>query len=128
MSTISQVSHALPTVLTTAAQAADHLLHYTKRPDRAKFSAATLVQTLVLGWLAHPDATVAQLAQTAARAGVEVTPQAIDQRFTFATATLLQTVLTSAVQQAISADALALPLLQRFSGVRVHDGTPITLP
>jgi hypothetical protein len=128
MSTIPQVSQAMQTVLTTAAEAADRQLHYTKRPDRAKFSAATLVQTLVLGWLAHPDATIDQLSQTAARAGVEVSPQAIDQRFTFATADLLQSVLTSAVQQAISGDAVALPLLQRFTSVRVHDGTTISLP
>ena len=128
MTTIPQVSQAMQTVLTTAAEAADMHLHYTKRPDQAKFSAATLVQTLVLGWLAHPDATIDQLAQTAARVGVEVSPQAIDQRFTLATASLLQTVLTSAVQQAISGNPVALPLLQRFTGVRVHDGTTIALP
>jgi hypothetical protein len=57
----------MQTLLTTRAEAADAELHYTKRPDLAKFSASTLVQTLVLGWLAHPDATIEQLAQTAAR-------------------------------------------------------------
>ncbi len=80
MSTIPQVSQAMQTVLTTAAEQADATLHYTKRPDRAKFSASTLVQTLTLGWLGHPDATVEQLAQSAARVGVEASPQAIDQR------------------------------------------------
>jgi hypothetical protein len=128
MDTIAQVTQAMQTVLTTAVDAADTQLHYTKRPDRAKFTASTLVQTLVLGWLAHPDASVEQLAQTAARVGVEVSPQAIDQRFTPATATLLQTVLGAAMQQAISSDGVAIPILQRFSGVRVHDGTTITLP
>jgi len=128
MSTIPQVSQAMQTVLTTAAEQADTTLHYTKRPDRAKFSASTLVQTLVFGWLAHPDATVEQLSQSAARLGVEASPQAIDQRFTFATANLLQTVLISSLHQAISSDGVAIPILQRFSGVRVHDGTTITLP
>jgi hypothetical protein len=128
MSTIPQVSQAMQTVLTTAAQQADAKLHYTKRPDRAKFSASTLVQTLVLGWLAHPDATVEQLSQSAARVGVEASPQAIDQRFTFATANLLQIVLSEAMHQAISSDGVAIPILQRFSGVRLHDGTTITLP
>ena len=89
MTTIPQVSRAMQHVLTTAAQSADAKLHYTKRPDQAKFSASTLVQTLVLGWLAHPDATVEQLSQSAARVGVDVTAQAIDQRFTLATAALL---------------------------------------
>jgi hypothetical protein len=115
-------------VLTSAAEAADAQLHYTKRPDRAKFTASTLVQTLVLGWLAHPDATVEQLSQSAARLGVEASPQAIDQRFSFATATLLRSVLNSSLQHAISSDGVAIPILQRFTAVRIHDGTTITLP
>ena len=128
MSTIAQVSHALQTVLTTAAEAADARLHYSKRPDRAKFSASTLVQTLVFGWLAHPDATVEQLAQTAARVGVEVSPQAIDQRFTPASAELLRDVLTSTMQHALDGDSAAIPILQRFTGVFIHDSTTISLP
>lgn len=128
MTTIPQVSQALQTVLTTAAETADAKLHYTKRPDRAKFSASTLVQTLVLGWLAHPDATVEQLSQSAARVGVEASPQAIDQRFTPATAGLLTQVLTSTLQHAISSDGVAIPILQRFTNVRIQDGTTIALP
>ena len=128
MTTIPQVSQAMQTVLTSAAQDADTKLHYTKRSDRAKFTASTLTQTLVLGWLAHPDATVEQLAQTAARVGVEVTPQAIDQRFTFATATLLQEVVCASMQHLIASDDVALPILQRFTGVRVQDSTTIVLP
>jgi hypothetical protein len=115
-------------VLITAAQSADTKLHYTKRPDQAKFSASTLVQTLVLGWLAHPDATVEQLSQSAARVGVDVTAQAIDQRFTLATAALLQQVLCASVQHLIASDGLSIPILQRFTGVRIHDSTTIVLP
>jgi hypothetical protein len=128
MTTIPQVSQAMQQLLTTAAEAADAKLHYTKRPDRAKFSAATLTQTLVLGFLAHPDARIEQLAQSAARVGVDVSPQAIDQRFTFATAALLQEILTSSMHDLIATDPVAIPVLQRFSGVRVHDSTTIVLP
>lgn len=128
MSTIAQISAAVQTVLTTLAEQADAELHYTKRPDLAKFTASTLLQTLVLGWLAHPDATVEQLAQTAARVGVDVYPQAIDQRFTLATATLLRTVLLRSVEQVFAAEPAALPILQRFAGVCVQDSTTITLP
>jgi hypothetical protein len=115
-------------LLTTAAEAADAKLHYTKRPDRAKFTAATLTQTLVLGFLAHPDARVEQLAQSAARVGVDVSPQAVDQRFTLATAAVLQEVVASSMQHLIAADAVAIPILRRFSGVRVQDSTTIVLP
>ena len=128
METVAQVSQAMQTVLTTLAEAADVELHYTKRPDIAKFTASTLVQTLAFGWLAHPDATVEQLAPMAATVGVEVSPQAIDQRFTFATAALLRTVLLDRVQQVIASDPVAIPILQRFTSVRVHDSTTIVLP
>ena len=128
MTTIPQVSQAMQQLLTSAAEAADAKLHYTLRADRAKFSAATLTQTLVLGFLAHPDARLEQLAQTAAHLGVEVSPQAIDQRFSFSTAALLQQILTSSIQQLIASEPVAIPLLQRFTGVRVLDSTTIVLP
>jgi hypothetical protein len=128
MTTIAQVSQAMQTTLTTAAEAAAVALQYTKRPDRAKFTASTLVQTLVFGWLAHPNASVEQLAQSAARVGVDVSPQAIDQRFTLATAQLLREVLLTSVQQLIAADPVAIPILERFTEVRVHDSTTIVLP
>lgn len=128
MTTITQVQTAMQTVLTQATEQADATLDYTKRPDVAQFTASTLVQTLVWGWLAHPDATIEQLTQTATRLGVEVSPQAIDQRFTSKTATLLWTVLQAAISQAIAADPVAIPLLQRFTGVHLLDSSTVVLP
>lgn len=128
MPIIPQVTHAMQTLLTTTTEAAAATLQFEKRPDRAKFTPSTLVQTLVYGWLANPTATVEQLAQMADRLGVDVSPQAIDQRFTEATAALLQDVLLASVQQVIAADPVTLPILQRFTSVRVHDSTSIGLP
>jgi hypothetical protein len=128
VATIAQVSSAMQTVLTTLAETADAQLHYTRRPDIAKFSASTLLQTLVWGWLAHPDASLEQLAQSAARVGVSVSPQAIEQRFSFATASLLRTVLSASLDQVLASDPLAIPLLERFAGVFVQDSTTIVLP
>lgn len=128
MTTIPQVSQAMQTLLTSAAAAADAKLHYTKRPDQAKFTASTLVQTLVFGWLAHPDATLEQLTQCAARVGVTVSTQAIDQRLNLCTAKLLQHLLGASMQHLIAAEPVAIPILQRFTGVRVQDSTTIVLP
>ncbi len=61
MTTIAHVRTAMQTVLTTLATQSGAELHYTRRPDQAKFTASTLVQTLVFGWLAHPDATLEAL-------------------------------------------------------------------
>jgi len=128
MTMLPQISALMHTVLTTTTEATAAALQYAKRPDRAKFTPSTLVQTLVFGWMADPKATVEQLAQMAGRLGVEVSPQAIDQRFTPATATLLQEVLMASIQHVVSADPVAIPILQRFTSVRVHDSTTIGLP
>lgn len=128
MAIIPEVGQAMQTLLTTTTEAVATTLQFEKRPDRAKFTPSTLVQTLVYGWLAHPMATVEQLAQMAARLGVDVSPQAIDQRFTTATADLLQQVLLASIQQVVATDSVAVPILQRFTSVRVHDSTSIGLP
>jgi hypothetical protein len=128
MTTIPQICTTMQTLLTTTTETVAATLHCVKRPDRAKFTPSTLVQTLVFGWLAQPDATVEQLAQMAARVGVEVSAQAIDQRFTTTTAALLHQVLTASLQHVLAADPVAIPILQRFTSIRVHDSTTIGLP
>ena len=64
----------------------------------------------------------------AARLGVDGSPQAIHRRFTMATATLLHHVLMASLTQVITADPVAIPILHRFSSVRIHDSTTIGLP
>jgi Transposase DDE domain len=128
MTTIAQISQTIQTLLTTTTERVAATLDYMKRPDRAKFTPSTLVQTLVFGWLAQPAATVEQLAQMAGRIGVDVSAQAIDQRFTERTAALLYHVLIASIQHVVAADPVTIPILQRFTSVRVHDSTTIGLP
>ncbi len=78
MTTLPHISSQLQTLLKTTTDTLALEQSYVKRPDRAKFTPSTLVQTLVLGWWADPDATLEQLAQMALRVGVEVSPQATD--------------------------------------------------
>jgi hypothetical protein len=122
------MTKALQTVFTSEADRIGTAVGFTKRPDLAKFTPATFVQTLTFGWLAHPDAPLNHLAQTASRVGVDVSAQAIDQRFTPASAALLQGVLAASLHHLVACHSLAVPLLQRFAGVRVQDSTTITLP
>jgi hypothetical protein len=60
--------------------------------------------------------TLEDLAQTAASLGVAISPQGLDNRFGPRAAALLERVLQEAVQQVISAEPAAVPLLQRFAG------------
>ena len=64
----------------------------------------------------------------AATVGGDVSPQAIDERFTLKTASLLRAVLLDSVQQVIASDPVAIPILQRFTGVRVQDRPTVVLP
>jgi hypothetical protein len=88
---------------------------------------ATLIQALVLGYLADPGAALEDLAQTAALLGHPVSPQAIDQRFTPQLADCLQRLLAQAISRAAGAPAAAA-LLRKFTAVLIQDSTTVTLP
>ena len=126
MSSISEVAACLREVLETIPNRVARETGCIKR--QGKFTGSSLVQTLVLGVLREPAATLEELAQMAAACGVSVSAQAIDQRFTTAFATTLQAVLEHAVEQIVSADPVAIPLLERFTGVYIQDTSTITLP
>jgi hypothetical protein len=95
---------------------------------QVKFSGPTLVQTLVLGWLHQPQATLEQLTQMAATLDVKISPQGLDQRFTEKTARCLEQVLQQAVTQVIAVEPVAIPLLKRFSCLALLDSSTVALP
>ena len=126
MSSIPYVCAALHTVLNHTANAAARSTHFIQR--QRHLTGASFVQALVFGFLAKPQPSLDFLAQVAASAGTPVTPQALEQRFTPQAAACLQAVLGAAAQQMIAADPVAIPLLNRFTGVFVLDSTVIILP
>jgi hypothetical protein len=116
----------MQSLLTTTAEQAARQSGFLRR--RRCLSGASFVQTLVFSWLADPQATLGDLAQTTVTVGTPVSPQALDQRFTPAAADCLRRVLLQAVQQVFAVQPTALPLLQRFQGVYALDSTTIDLP
>src|SRR2546428_6608646 len=126
MASIPQVAKALRTVLTTTANRAARATRFVQR--RSKLSGAKFVQTLVFGWLANPEATYEELAQTAATLGVAISPQGVAYRFTERAAQCVERVVQAAVQQVIAAAPVAIPLLQRFTAVYLDDSTQVALP
>jgi hypothetical protein len=92
------------------------------------FSGASLLQLLVFGWLTHPQGGSSMLARFAGSLGVRVSKQAIEERFTRQTGEWLLAVLRRAVQCVVCAQAVSIPLLQRFTAVLVEDGSSISLP
>jgi DDE family transposase len=126
MTTVNQLAHILQTLLT---EDADHVADEVGLIQRTRlFTGASFAQTLVLGWLDNPQATLDDLAATAATCGAPVTSQALDQRFTATAAAFFQELLAHAVRRVVRAHAPAVPLLRRFTGVEVQDSSTITLP
>ena len=93
-----------------------------------KVNGTSLLFLLVLGWLHEPKACSSALARFAGTLGVTISKQGIEEHWTFKTADWLYAVLLRAVQCLISAQAVAIPLLQRFRGVSLEDGSTIRLP
>jgi hypothetical protein len=126
MTSLPQVARAMQVVLT---EKADEFALKTKFVRRqSKMTGSKFVATTVLGWLADPDASLEDLAQTAASLGVTITPQGIDERFNEYAAQLLQITLEEVTKQVISTEPVAIPLLQRFASVHLADSTTIALP
>lgn len=126
MTSLPQVARALRHVLTTVPDALARATGFCQRPS--KLTAAVFVQTTVLGWLAHPAATLQQLTQRAADRGVAISPQGLDQRFTPAAAELLRQVWEAALAEVVVATPVATDLLARFPAVVLLDSTTIALP
>ena len=123
---ISDLAATLQTLLTVEAEDAARATGWVRR--HRQFRGATLVQTLVLGWLHDPRAPVDGLVEVAADLGVDVSPQALDQRFTPAGSQCLAQVLTQALHRVIAAQPLAIDLLSGFDGVYLYDATTLNLP
>jgi hypothetical protein len=78
--------------------------------------------------MANPQASLGELTQAAAAAGVQVSPQGLDQRCTEDAAIFLEHLVSAGMATLLNAEATLIPLLQRFSAVVLLDATTIVLP
>jgi len=93
-----------------------------------KFGGASLARMFILTVLMRPAAKNRDYQAMAAKLDIHVTEEAIEHRFTDQLVSFLEAILQQAVSQAIAAKAVATPLLQKFSDVRIGDSTTLTLP
>jgi hypothetical protein len=105
MSSLLQVDAAVQHVLIEVPAVSARGSGVTQR--RSKLTAALFVQTVVLGWLAHPAASLTQLCQIAADRGLALISQGLAQRFTLVAARLLEEILATAVQTLVQSNPLA---------------------
>jgi hypothetical protein len=95
---------------------------------KRKFDGMSLGRTFVLGYLQNPKASDEVLAQTAVQCGVEVTPQAIDQRHSPKLVEFLKTLFHGATKVVVGSDRSLAPILERFTSVNLLDSSAIGLP
>lgn len=126
MAIIVKVGGALQEVFGAAAEAAAAATGVIVR--LRKFSPTTLARTFVLGFLRDPNASDEKLAQLAAECGVDVTPQAIEQRHTPKLVAFFKDLFTRAVAIQVGGTKALAPILERFVNVTVLDSTTIVLP
>jgi hypothetical protein len=127
MSSVSQVEMSLKHTLEERANVLACETGCIKR--QRKFSGADLLQTLVFGWLGHPDASRETLASVATLREVEVTDTAVHKRFTQACAHFLHAILEEMACVVVEADReVPLELVSRFEAVVLEDSSTVALP
>jgi hypothetical protein len=127
MASLSQVECSLKHILE---ERANVLARETGCIERQrKFSGADLLQTLVFGWLSHPDASLEALASVATLREVEVTDTAIHKRFTQACAHFLHAILEEMTSVVVEAEReVPLELVSRFEAIVLEDSSTVALP
>jgi hypothetical protein len=124
--TVTELASTLQSVFTTDAEQAARDAQLIRRVRL--FTGATFVQTLVFGWLDNPNATHEDLAEVAGELGIDISADALGRRLGQPACECLQEVLRQALHHAVAAQPAAIPLLHRFHGVYVRDGSTVSLP
>ena len=91
MSILTQVSEKMREKLQTFADQAALDCRFVER--KRKLTGSAFVQMVVFGWLENPEASYADLAETASALDIDVSRQAIEQRMTPEGAEMIKTVL-----------------------------------
>lgn len=113
------------TILSELVQEAEELTQTVQR--HRKLDVETLVQSLVLGCLEKPDASLRDFAQVAHDLGVDVVTSSLHERLTPRVAMLLASVLNLSLKHAVAISRDAIPCLREFDGVYIVDSTQISV-
>jgi hypothetical protein len=122
MTTIAQLSHDLQSLFTHKADEEAKRSGFIIR--RRAVTGSGFAQGIVLGWAHQPQATRKQLHASVLEAGLTLTPQALDQRFTAAATTFMRGLLEQALQLVVSSPCQRA-LLTHFNGVYVTDSSQV---
>lgn len=124
---IAELARILQKLLSEDAKALGRETGFIKRAR--KFNGASFAQALVFGWQASPQASLEDLCQSAQQAGVEISPQGLQERLNNPQASrFMQAVLTKGLSYLVESAGLRQDLLARFEGVYLQDSSIVSLP
>lgn len=123
---VASVREALQGTFLSSAEEANEQTAAVKR--RRKFSPSTLAQAFILALLQNPKASHEDVASVAAASGVDVSPQAVEQRYSSSLATFFKVLFGKMAQQIVASEVTLAPLLSRFTEVILIDSSVIVLP
>ena len=126
MATIPQISTAMQKLLGPKADELGIITGFTRR--KRKLTGSSFTQTMVFSGMTVPELTYTQLCLGAMNAGIAISAQGLEQRFTPAAVRLLHKVLEATVSTVVSGVPADLELLSRFKGMYIRDSSVISLP
>lgn len=126
MKILTKVAHALQTVFCHHAEEVNRETRAVIR--RRKFTPASLAESFILALLAKPEANGEDIALMAAACGVNISPQAVEQRYSPRLCDFFRVLLTKMVGMVIQTDEAIAEILERFTEVRLIDSSSIQLP
>ena len=126
MSSVPQQAETLQRILEEEARQLARETGFIER-ERA-FNGADFAQALILGWLQRPAERLSGFTQILQRREVSLPASGLSQRFTKEAATFMQRVLERLAEVQMQVEAVDVPLLRRFSAVRVEDSSVLLLP
>jgi hypothetical protein len=126
MSILQRLVNALQTTFSTAPELANEQFKVILR--QRKFTAQSLAQSFILALLKKPRAGSSDIAAMAATLGVNVTPEAVDQRYSPVLQKFFRSLFERMTGIFVESDEKLAPLLERFSQVKLIDSTVLSLP
>jgi hypothetical protein len=95
---------------------------------RSPMNGLGFLQTIVLGYLENPEASLNDLAQVSADLQIEISAQGLDQRITERAEIFMQLMFIRALEQFRFGESLPIGLVKQFNGIHLTDSSVVALP
>lgn len=126
MGIVARVCNALRTTFEKSTVEANKQTRAIKRVR--KFTPLTLAQSFIVALLQNPKASSDDIASMAAASGVDLSPQAVEQRYSSCLVAFFRALFEKMVKQIVASEEVLAPILNRFTEVILIDSSVIGLP